>query len=147
MKNTFKSLIFKNNAILGYQTTTSILQPSFSLLLSCSLNSQFHICNEINPSSSTRPQPATSLSHHLHLQMPVSHILFLHGHTRSSIVGHTPHRHIEPLESNSRFSELVRQSPPSLTPDLESCHTRYDFFFLSISLFFFNICSVILFIF
>jgi hypothetical protein len=35
----------------------------------------------------------------------------------------------------SPTQDPVRQSPPSLTPDLESCHTRYGFFFLSIFFF------------
>ena len=45
-------------------------------------NSQFHICNEINPSASSNvsshillPPSSSFLSHHLHLQTPASHIL------------------------------------------------------------------------
>jgi hypothetical protein len=117
------SLIFltlTRPAVLSKQAAPSTLAPSTLTLSHISSHSQ--VSNKIKLIR-------------LHLRSPdFSHISLPHRHD-------THHADTPNLQSPN----LANQSPPSLTPDLESCHNSHQvWFFFSVNLcFFFNICSVI----
>ena len=123
-----KKCLFLTLASTGLQSSFSLillastgLQSSFSLILSHSLTihiSHFHVhaqicnCNKIKLIHHLHPQPATSLSH---TRVP---------DLKSYDTHHTDTLNLQ--SSNFRSSKPVRQSPSSLTPDLESCHNSHQ---------------------
>jgi hypothetical protein len=147
---------YKKNICLFLTLASTGLQPSLSLILSRSLTihiSHFHLhtqicnCNKIKLIHHLHPQPATSLSHTIFIFKLASqpHPSLTPEYPTLNHMTHTIPTH---WTSRVRTPDLANQSGSHLPlshPILNrvTIHTRYDFFFLSISFlgdygFFFN---------